>query len=62
MSSPHGAHAMRTINPVVALLYLAYGPADCCGGRLTGTKWDPAVRQAKEQARRAARLARRAVR
>ena len=55
------ADGLPHVNPLVAVLYLAYGPADCCcGGEVAGSRWDPAVRQAREQARRAARLARRA--
>ena len=46
------------VNALVAFLYRTLGPADCCGGPLRGTRYDPMRRQARDQARRTARCTR----
>jgi hypothetical protein len=54
--------SLRRINPVLAFLYMIYGPADCAQSPLRGTRYDSGLRHRRDLERRAARRLRREAR
>jgi len=47
--------SLRRINPILAFLYMIYGPADCDQSPLRGTRYDSGLRHQRDVERRAAR-------